>query len=57
MDIDLGTVLTFGLMLLVPAVVVFSVLMAIRIRRGKFHRQRIARRSSRSRTQDEGMRK
>jgi len=51
MDFDIGTALTFGLLLLVPAVIVFSVLMAIRIRRGKFHRQRIARRSPK--TEDE----
>jgi len=45
MDIDIGTAVLFCLLLLVPAVVVFSILMVIRVRRGKFHRQRIARRS------------
>ena len=44
-DFDFGTALLFLLLLLIPAVVVFGILMAIRIRRGKFDRQRIARRS------------
>ncbi len=49
MDVDLESALIFGLVLLVPALVVFAILLAIRIRRGKFHRQRIARRSRRTR--------
>jgi len=51
MDFDIGTAVTFGALLLVPAVVVFSILMVVRVRRGKFHRQRIARRSPK--TEDE----
>jgi hypothetical protein len=43
MDLDLVNYLTLGLVLLVPALLVFIVLMAIRLRRGKFHRQRIKR--------------
>jgi hypothetical protein len=45
MNLDLVNFLTLGLLLLVPAVVVFIILMAIRVRRGKFHRQRITRKS------------
>jgi len=55
MDFDIKTAFFFVLTLLVPAVVVFSILMAVRIRRGKFHRQRIARRSRK--TEDEETRK
>jgi uncharacterized membrane protein len=54
MDFDLGPALTFGLLLLVPAVVVFSILMVIRLRRGKFHRQRIARRSPKTEDEETG---
>jgi hypothetical protein len=43
MDLDLGTTLFLLLLLLAPAVVVFTVLTVIRVRRGKFHRQRIKR--------------
>ena len=45
MDTDIGDFLTLGLLLLVPALVVFSILMVVRARRGKFHRQRIKRSS------------
>jgi hypothetical protein len=46
MDFDIGDFLTLGLLLLVPAVVVFVILMVVRARRGKFHRQRITKKSS-----------
>ena len=46
MDFDIGTYLTLGLLLLVPAVIVFIILTVIRVRRGKFHRQRITKKSS-----------
>jgi hypothetical protein len=54
MDIDFETSLIFGLILLLPAFGVFIILMIVRARRGKFHRQRIARRSHRSKTPDDG---
>jgi H+/gluconate symporter-like permease len=47
MDFDIGTALIFGLLIMVPAVVVFIILMVQRTRRGKFHRQRITKKSSR----------
>jgi len=46
MDIDLGTTLTVLVLSLAPAVVVFIILTVIRVRRGKFHRQRITKKSS-----------
>jgi len=49
MSFDLVNFLILGLVLLVPAVVVFIVLMAVRFRRGKFHRQRITKKSSKKR--------
>jgi hypothetical protein len=49
MDLDLVDLLTLGLLLLVPALVVFIVLMAVRLRRGKFHRQRITKKSNKKR--------
>jgi len=51
MDMDLETAVIFIVLLMVPAVVVFSILVVIRGRRGKFHRQRITKRSSK--TEDE----
>jgi flagellar biogenesis protein FliO len=54
MDIDFQTSAIFGLLLLIPALIVFIILLVLRLRRGKFHRQRIARRSRRSKTQDDG---
>jgi len=53
MDLDIQSAFIFGLVLVIPALVVFGILMAVRLRRGKFHRQRIARRSHRSTVQDE----
>jgi hypothetical protein len=44
---DLGSLLTLLLVLMVPAIVVLSIFMVLRKRRGKFHRQRITKKSSR----------
>ena len=46
MDLSLGTILLLVLLLIAPAVVVFVVLTVIRVRRGKFHRQRITKRTT-----------
>ena len=48
MDIDIGTTLLLGLLLIAPAVIVFIVLAVIQSRRGKFHRQRITKKSDKS---------
>jgi len=54
MDIDLLPALEFALFLLVPALIVFTIFVVMRLRRGKFKRQRIARRSHRVKTEDQG---
>ena len=46
MDFDIGNLITIGLCMLGPAVVVFIIFTVIRVRRSKFHRQRITKRSS-----------
>jgi hypothetical protein len=48
MDLDIGTYALLGLLLLAPAIIVFIVLTVIRVRRGKFHRQRITKKSSKT---------
>jgi len=45
MDLDVGSLFILIGVLLVPAIIVFIVLNVIRIRRGKFHRQRVKRTS------------
>jgi hypothetical protein len=45
MDLDLGTTLLLVLLLTAPAVVVFIIFTVIRVRRSKFHRQRITKKS------------
>lgn len=52
MDFDIVPTLLFCLVITVPAFVIFIILRVIRIRRGKFHRQRIGKRSGN--TQGEG---
>jgi hypothetical protein len=49
-DFDIGTLLTVAVLLLAPAVVVFIILTVIRVRRSKFHRQRITKKGSGSKT-------
>jgi hypothetical protein len=49
MDIDLGSLAIMGLLLVAPAVVVLAVATILRVRRGKFRRQRITKNSSRKR--------
>jgi hypothetical protein len=46
MDLDLGTILIVVLSFTGPALVVFVILTVMRIRRSKFHRQRITKKSS-----------
>jgi hypothetical protein len=46
MDLDYGALALLIVLLMAPAVVVFVVLNVIRVRRGKFHRQRIKRSGS-----------
>ena len=46
MDLDIGSLLTLAVLLFAPAVIVFTIATVIRVRRGKFHRQRIKRSSS-----------
>jgi hypothetical protein len=41
-DIDIGAILTVLVIAMVPALVVFIILTMLRVRRGKFHRQRIS---------------
>ena len=43
MDIDIESFFILALLLMVPASIVFSILMYIRIRRGKYRRHRIRR--------------
>jgi hypothetical protein len=45
---DYGTAFVCGLLLLIPAIVVFTTLNILRIRRSRFNRQRINRPSSKS---------
>jgi hypothetical protein len=44
-DFDFGTFLLLGVLLLGPAVIVFVIATVIRVRRSKFHRQRITRKT------------
>jgi len=44
---DFGSLMTLLLVLMLPAIVVLAIFMVIRKRRGKFHRQRITKKSSR----------
>jgi len=46
-DLDLESFGILFLVLLVPAIVIFIVVTVVRVRRGRFHRQRITKRSSR----------
>ena len=41
MDLDFGTTLLLVLLITAPAIVVFIIFTVIRVRRSKFHRQRI----------------
>jgi len=41
MDLDLKTILLLLFLLLAPAIVVFSIMTVLRVRRSKFQRQRI----------------
>ncbi len=43
-DVDLGAMMTVLVIAVVPALVVFLILTVIRVRRGKFHRQRMSKR-------------
>jgi hypothetical protein len=43
MDYDLSAFLILVVLLLAPAIVVFTIVTVIRIRRGKFHRERVKR--------------
>ncbi|HEY0256193.1 MAG TPA: hypothetical protein VGC39_02025 [Candidatus Methylacidiphilales bacterium] len=46
MDLDFESFVILGLLLLVPALVVFIILTVIRLRRGKLHPRRITKQSS-----------
>jgi uncharacterized paraquat-inducible protein A len=48
MDDDFGALMALLLVPVVPALLVFTIAMMIRARRGKFQRQRITKRRSRS---------
>ena len=48
MDLDFGSLVTLGSVLLVPAIIVFIILTIQRVRRSKFHRQRITKKSSKA---------
>ena len=45
-DLDIGSLLLLVSLILAPAIVVLAIFTIIRVRRGKFHRQRITKRSS-----------
>ena len=45
-DLDYGSLIILILLMLAPAIVVLTIFTIIRVRRGKFHRQRITKKSS-----------
>jgi hypothetical protein len=46
MQIDFGSLATMGVLLIAPAVIVFTIATMIRVRRGRMHRQRITKNKS-----------
>jgi hypothetical protein len=49
MDLDIGSLVLLVFLLLVPAAVIFTVFTVARVRRGKFHRQRITKGAGKTR--------
>ena len=47
-DLDFESYLILALVLLVPAIIVFIILNVMRVRRGKFHRQKVTKKSGKA---------
>jgi hypothetical protein len=50
MDLDPGSLLLLVVLMVAPAFVVFGIMNYLRVRRGKFHRQRITKKGDSSKT-------
>jgi hypothetical protein len=48
MDLDPGSLFLLVFLLIAPAAVVFTIMTVLRVRRSKFHRQRITKKSSKT---------
>ena len=52
-DTDYGTFLLIGLVIFLPAVIVFTIATVLRVRRGRFHGQRTSGKSKKAPDEDE----